>query len=444
MAAERVLRVLRTAGHEAYFAGGCVRDMEMGVDPHDYDIATSAQPDQVSELFPGKAWLVGAAFGVIVIRTEVAAFEVATFRRDAASSDGRRPDSVAFCSAREDVLRRDFTINGMLYDPIEDRVLDWVGGRDDIKGRVIRTIGDPDKRFQEDKLRLIRAIRFSSRFNYAIEPSTYAAIIRLANTVNVVSVERLRDELVRILTGPNAGRAIRIMHDTGLLEAALPRVEAMADVEQPPQFHPEGDVLEHTCLMLDDMRNPSDELAVAVLLHDVGKPPTMRVAERIRFDEHDRVGEAMAQDICVRLRFSKAQTDQICSLVGSHMRFMAVQRMKLSTLKRLLALPNFPDHLELHRLDCTASHGKLDNYEFLARKCEEFSREEIDPPPLLTGNDLIKRGFQPGPQFSQILGALREEQLEGRILTRDGAEAWLSATFPLELDETETHGAPRE
>jgi len=444
MEAERVVRALRNAGYEAYFAGGCVRDMVMDMDPHDYDIATNAEPDQVSELFPGKSYSVGAAFGVVVIRTEVAAFEVATFRRDAASSDGRRPDSVEFCSAEEDVFRRDFTINGMLYDPIEDRVLDWVGGRNDIKRRVIRAIGDPDTRFEEDKLRLMRAVRFSSRFNYAIEPSTYAAIMRLASKLTVVSVERLRDELVRILTGPNAGRAIRIMHDTGLLAAVLPEADAMAGVEQPPQFHPEGDVLEHTCLMLDDMRNPSNELAVAVLLHDVGKPSTMRIAERIRFDEHDRVGEAMTQDICLRLRFSRAQTDQIASLVGSHMRFMAVQRMKLSTLKRLLSLPKFTDHLELHRLDCTASHGKLDNYEFLLRKCEELSREEIDPPPLLTGIDLIKRGYQPGPRFSQILGALREEQLEGRVLTQDEAEAWLSATFPLGVNGGESCRVPKE
>ena len=406
-----------------------MRDMVMGIEPHDYDIATSARPNQVVNLFP-KSSQVGAAFGVVLVHAEAGDCEVATFRADAPSSDGRHPDEVTFCSAREDVLRRDFTINGMMYDPLEREVLDWVGGQDDIARKVIRTIGNPYQRFEEDKLRLLRTIRFATRFNYAIEPETYAAISALAGQVAAVSVERIRDELVRILTGPNAGRGLRVMHDTGLLGAILPEAEAMAGVEQPPQFHPEGDVFEHTCVMLDNVRCPSLELALACLLHDVGKPQTQTFAERVRFDEHDRAGEVMARDICRRLRFANAQTEQIISLVGNHMRFMAAKRMKLSTLKRLLALPRFEEHLELHRLDCMASHGELDIYEFLRDKLEEFSSEEIKPQPLLTGRDLIVMGYSPGPLFSRILNALLEEQLEGRITTREQAEEWMASRFP--------------
>ena len=430
---EQIVRVLRDAGHEAYFAGGCVRDMAMGLEPHDYDIATSARPEQVVALFDRTAQ-VGAAFGVVLVHTEAGDFETATFRADASSSDGRHPDDVTFCSAREDVLRRDFTINGMLYDPVEDRILDWVGGQEDIERRIVRCIGDPEERFEEDKLRLLRAVRFAARLDYAIEPRTYEALCRAAPRLIEVSAERIRDELARILTGPNAGRAVRILHDTGLLAVILPEAEAMAGVEQPPQFHPEGDVLEHTCIMLDHIRDPSPELAVAILLHDVGKPQTMTVQERIRFDEHDRVGEEMARDICRRFRFSNAETDQILSLVGNHMRFMAVKQMKLSTLKRLLALTRFDEHLELHRLDCLASHGKLDNYEFLLHKREEIGEEEIAPPPLLTGADLIARGYAPGPRFGEILRALREEQLEGNVASREEAEAWLERTFPLDAE----------
>lgn len=428
--AEAIVRKLRAAEHEACFAGGCVRDMILGVEPSDYDIATGARPEDVIALFP-KSSTVGAHFGVVLVHADAGDFEVATFRADAPTSDGRRPDSVTFCDARTDVRRRDFTINGMLYDPVDEKVLDWVGGRADIERRLVRTIGDPEGRFREDKLRLLRAVRFAARLDYAIESDTYAALSRMASQVVEVSIERIRAELVYILRGRNAGRGLRLMHDTGLLGAILPEVEAMAGVEQPPLFHPEGDVLEHTCLMLDGMENPSLELAVAVLLHDVGKPETQTFAERIRFDEHDCAGEAAARTICRRLRFSSEQTDQIAALVGNHMRFMAVQHMKLSTLKRLLAMPRFEEHLELHRLDCIGSHGKLDNYEFLVQKMEEFSREEIEPPRLLTGTDLIALGYTPGPLFGEILSALREEQLEGRITARGRAEAWLAEHFPL-------------
>jgi poly(A) polymerase len=422
--AENIVHTLRHAGHEAYFVGGCVRDMVMEIEPHDYDVATNATPDRVMRLFPRTA-AVGAQFGVVLVHTESCSVEVATFRVDAQYDDGCHPASVRFATAREDVLRRDFTINGMMFDPESEQVIDWVGGQDNIRRRVIRAIGNPLERFQEDKLRLLRAIRFASRFGYSIEPETYAAIGQVAGHLGEVSQERIRDELVRILTGPNAGRAFRLMQDLKLLAPILPEVEALVGVEQPPQFHPEGDVFEHTCIMLDEARNPSRELAVAALLHDVGKPSTQTYDERIRFNEHDKAGETMAGEICRRLRFSSEQIDHIVSLVGNHMRFGAVQRMKLSTLKRLLALPKFEEHLELHRLDCVASHGKLDNYEFLQQKLREFSQEEIAPEPLLTGLDLIEMGYAPGPIFHTILSAVRDEQLEGTLTGKEQAQEWV-------------------
>jgi len=427
--AERIVRVLREAGFEAYFAGGCVRDMVMGSEPTDYDIATSARPDQVMELFP-RTFDVGAQFGVVVVHTPAGDFEVATFRSDAEYSDGRHPDRVAFCSAREDVLRRDFTINGMLFDPVADELFDWVGGREDISLRRIRTIGDPQRRFEEDHLRLLRAVRFACRFGFSIEPETYRAMTRTAPMLAQVSTERVRDELVRILTGPNAGRALRLMHDCGMLGVILPEVEAMVGVGQPPEFHPEGDVFEHTCRMLDLAHNPSPELAMGILLHDVGKPATQRFRDRIRFDDHDRVGELKAREICRRLRFSNDQTDHICSLVAGHMRILTAKDMRLSTLKRLLAEPRFEEHLELHRLDCLASHGKMDVYEFLLEQMEALGREGVEPPPLVSGRDLIELGYQPGPVFGEILGAVREEQLEGRLTTREAALNWIRERWP--------------
>lgn len=426
--AEQIVSVLRQRGHEAYFVGGCVRDMVMGLEPQDYDVATSARPEEIARLFP-RSLPVGAQFGVIVVQMPAGEVEVATFRAESDYSDGRHPDHVTFTTAREDVLRRDFTINGMLYDPAGKTVIDWVGGQEDIRRRTVRAIGDPAERFNEDRLRMLRAVRFAARFEYAIEERTYRAIRDLACGVIEISAERIRDELVKIFTAPHAGRALRLLRDTGLLIPILPEVQAMDGVEQPPQFHPEGDVLEHTCLMLDMARSPSPELAVAILLHDAGKPETQTMDERIRFDEHDKAGELIARDVCRRLRFSNEQTDQIASLVGSHMRFMAVQQMKLSTLKRLLSLPKFEEHLELHRVDCASSHGKLDNYEYLRQKLQELSQEEIAPPPLVTGHDLIDLGFAPGPVFHEILSAVREEQLEGRLTSREAAMEWVRARF---------------
>jgi len=426
--ATSIVRRLQEAGHEACFAGGCVRDVVMGLDPADYDIATSARPEQIMSLFPcTKA--VGAHFGVVLVILEGVYFEVATFRQDGAPLDGRRPESVTFCTAAEDVRRRDFTINGMLYDPVARKLIDLVDGRRDIEAGVIRTIGRPRDRFHEDKLRLLRAIRFASRLEYAIEENTYDAICEMADQIGAVSPERTGAELVKMLTAPHAGRGLRLLEQTGLLRAILPEVQAMVGVDQPAHFHPEGDVFSHTCAMLDMMNRPSPELAMGVLLHDVGKPDTMQVADRIRFNEHDAVGADIARRTCSRLRFSAAQTDQVVALVATHMRFMRVDEMKLSTLKRLLAIPRFEEHLELHRLDCLGSHGKLDNYELCRKALEEFSHEEIKPPRLITGKDLISLGFSPGPIFTEILEAVEEMQLEGEIATKEAALAFVRHRF---------------
>ena len=438
-AAARIVKRLRDAGHEAYFAGGCVRDMVRGVEPEDIDIATSARPEQVSALFP-KTFEVGAQFGVVIVHAPEADFEVATFRVEGAYVDGRHPESVAFTGAAEDVRRRDFTINGMLYDPLADEVHDWVGGRQDIASRTVRTIGNPEDRFTEDKVRLLRAVRFAARLGYSIEAETYAAMERMAPAIVQVSVERIRDELLRILTADGTGRGLRLMHDTGLLAPILPEIEALVGVAQPPQFHPEGDVFEHTCLMLDAARNPSPELAMGILLHDVGKPPTRTFDVRIRFNEHDAVGTEMAKAICRRLRFSNEQIERIAALVANHMRICTAPRMRLGKLKRLLAMDHLDEHLELHRLDCLTSHGKLDVYDFIRARKAEFTEEQLRPAPLLNGRDLMAMGYRPGPIFGEILSALEEEQLEGRLTDRASAEAWVRSRFPMGEGEVQDGG----
>jgi poly(A) polymerase len=426
-----LVRALRGAGHEAYFAGGCVRDHLMGVEPKDVDIATSAKPEEVRGLFP-KTNAVGAHFGVVLVHTKVATYEVATFRADMGYSDGRHPDAIRFATAREDVERRDFTINGMFYDPLADEVHDWVGGRDDIARKTIRAIGNADNRFQEDRLRLLRAIRFAARLSFSIEEQTYDAIIRNSVGVSDVSAERIRDELVEILTSPHAGRALRLLHDTGLLKVVLPDVEAMVDVEQPQQFHPEGDVFTHTCMMLDRVRNPTTELAMGLLLHDVGKPSTMSFSGRIRFNSHDRVGAEMAGRICRDLRFANDQIEHIQTLIAHHMRFAHAPRMKQGKLKQLLGLPRFDEHLELHRLDCMASHRLLDIHAFVAQKMEEFDEDDLHPEPILTGHHLIALGYTPGPTFGEILNTVQGLQLDGELNDHDAALAWLKKQHPLE------------
>src|SRR5579859_3068189 len=427
--ARHIVSRLKASGHQAYFVGGCVRDLLLSGEPKDYDIATDARPAEISALFP-KSDLVGAHFGVVLVHDSGAQVEVATFRSDHAYSDGRHPVAVDFeTDPRQDVLRRDFTINALLLDPDRDEVLDFVGGRDDLRNRIVRAIGDPETRFREDHLRLLRAVRFAARLNYQIDPATLRAIQHLHGQIVKVSAERIRDELSRILTEGGARRGFELLDETGLLPDILPEVAAMKGVAQPPEFHPEGDVWRHTLLMLDQLREPSVTLALGVLLHDVGKPPTFRVADRIRFDGHVEKGVAMAEAILTRLRFSNDQIRQAAALVANHMRFKDAPQMKVSTLKRFLRLENFPEHLELHRLDCVSSHGHLDNYELLKQKLQELPEEEIRPKPLITGADLIAAGYQPGPAFARMLAAVEDAQLESRIHTREDALALVRERF---------------
>ena len=432
--AERICRALHAAGHQAYLVGGCVRDVVLGREPADYDVATDAPPDHVQQLFPHSV-AVGARFGVILVVEDSVQVEVATFRSDVGYSDGRHPDRVVYSrSPEEDVQRRDFTINGLLMDPRSGEVLDFVGGREDIRAGLVRAIGEPEVRFREDKLRMVRAVRFAARFEYAIEPATLAAIRKLAPQVTQVSAERLRDELTKLLTEGAVRRGFELLDETHLLEVVLPEVAKMKGVEQPPQFHPEGDVWIHTRLMLERLlQGCSPMLAWGVLLHDVGKPPTFTPPagpdDRIRFDEHVEIGMRMAEEICRRLRFSTEDIEQIAALVANHLRFKDVQRMRPATLKRFVRLPRFDEHLELHRLDCLASHGMLDAYEFVRRFLEQTPPEQVRPVRLVTGEDLKEMGFQQGPLFREILQAVEDAQLEGRLASRKEALEFIRQNF---------------
>ncbi len=411
-----------------------MRDLLLGRESSDYDVATDATPDRVMALFP-ESIAVGAQFGVILVARDGLKVEVATFRSDVGYSDGRHPDSVVYArTKKEDVQRRDFTINGLLMRHDTGEVLDFVGGQPDLKNRVIRAIGEPDRRFAEDKLRLMRAVRFAARFGFTIEPASFAAIRRHAHEITQVSAERLRDELTKLLTEGAARRGFELLDETGLLPVVLPEIAAMKGVEQPPQFHPEGDVWIHTRLMMEQLpAGSSPTLAWGVLLHDVGKPPTFKSAEetsdRIRFDGHVDVGVRMAEAICRRLRFSNEDTEQILALVANHMRFKDVEQMKASTLKRFVRLPRFDEHLELHRLDCLSSHRHLESYTFVQQVLAETPPEQIRPPRLLTGDDLRDMGYKPGPIFSEILRAVEDAQLEGQLRSRQEAEEYVRERF---------------
>jgi len=411
-----------------------VRDIELGREPVDYDVATDARPNEVERIFPGSL-TVGAKLGVVVVTDDAAQVEVATFRSDIGYADGRHPDRVEYShSPQDDVRRRDFTINALLLDPATNEVLDFVGGREDLRAGIVRAIGDPDQRFGEDKLRMIRAVRFAARFHYAIEAGTFGAIQKLAAQINQVSGERIRDELTKLLTEGAARRAFELLDETGLLRHVLSEIAAMKGVEQPPQFHPEGDVWTHTLLMLEQLKaGCSPTLAWGVLLHDVGKPPTFKPPSgpdgRIRFDEHVEVGTQMTLEILGRLRFSNEETDQIAALVANHLRFKDAKLMKLSTLKRFVRLNRFEEHLELHRLDCISSHGYLDNYEYMKRFVEETPVEQVRPARLLTGEDLKALGFRPGPAFKEILSAVEDAQLNGNVRTREEAVRLVEASF---------------
>ncbi len=421
---------LRASGHQAYLAGGCVRDTLLGVEPKDYDVVTDATPSRLEELFPD-AVAVGAQFGVLLVRGNAAQVEVATFRSDHAYLDGRRPSAVTFTSsAEQDVRRRDFTINGLLWDPDKDTMLDFVGGRADLGARLVRAIGAPRERIAEDSLRMLRAVRFAARLGFEIEPDTLAAIREQSAAIGRVAAERIRDEIVRILTEGGARRGFELLDRSGLLPEILPEISALQGVAQPPEFHPEGDVWIHTLLMLEMLRQPTPTLALGVLLHDVGKPPTFRVAERIRFDGHVEVGTKMAEQILSRLRFPRRQIELVAELVRHHLRFKDAPRMRQSTLKRFLRLEGFEEHLELHRLDCLASHRNLDNYDLVLRFWKTLPVEAIRPARLLSGRDLIEAGYEPGPLFQQILVAVEEAQLENRIASREEALALVHSQFP--------------
>jgi poly(A) polymerase len=456
-----IVQTLRQRGHQAYLVGGCVRDLVLGREPADYDVTTDATPEQVMHIFP-ETYAVGAQFGVVLVplpagsdgnaisksghaqansldtlagtdHSNAGVVEVATFRSDIGYSDGRHPDRVRYSNdPRKDVERRDFTINGLLLDPLSDKILDFVGGQQDLKAGIVRTIGNPDQRFEEDKLRMLRSIRFAARFEYAIDPGTFGAIQKAAENIHQVSRERVRDELCKMLTEGHARRAFLLLDESGLLKQVLPEISAMKGVEQPPQFHPEGDVFIHTLLLLDNLPQPCPvTLAWGALLHDVGKPPTFRVADRIRFDGHVEVGVKMAEQICRRFRFSNHESEQIIGLVKNHMRFGDVQRMKESTLKKFMRLPDFEEHLELHRLDCQSSHGDLTSYNFTREKLVATPQESMRPAPLLTGNDLISEGYVPGPRFKEILAAVEDSQLEGTLLDRERALEFVRQKFPL-------------
>ena len=432
--ADKICRTLHDAGHQAFLVGGCVRDLELGREPLDYDVSTDAHPPRVQQLFPDSL-AIGAQFGVVLVFDGSSEVEVATFRSDIGYSDGRHPDSVVFTSsAREDVTRRDFTINGLLLDPLTGEVFDYVGGRADLRARLIRAIGDAEARFREDKLRMVRAVRFSARFDFAIEPATLAAIKKLAPEITVVSAERLRDELTKILTEGAARRGFELLDETGLLREILPEVSRMKGVEQPPQFHPEGDVWIHTLLILGMLpAGVSPTLAWGALLHDVGKPPTFTPPSgpdgRIRFDHHVEVGTTIAGVIARRLRFTNEETEQVAALVANHLRFKDVPQMRSSTLKRFVRLPNFEEHLELHRMDCLSSHRNLENYEFVRRFLSETPPDEVRPARLVTGDDLKAMGLNPGPAFKEILRNVEDAQLEGRVRNREDALELIRAEF---------------
>jgi tRNA nucleotidyltransferase/poly(A) polymerase len=434
--AREIAARLRENGHMAYFAGGCVRDMVRGLTPKDYDIATDARPEAVQKLFP-RTYAVGAHFGVVIVLENGFQFEVATFRSDEGYIDGRHPSAVRFSSPEEDAKRRDFTINGMFYDPVAEEVIDFVRGRADIAAKLVRAIGDPAERLAEDRLRMLRAVRFATVLDYKIDNGTWKALVANAPSINQISAERIRDELVRVLTSPNRVRGWDLLDSSGLMRVILPEIDAMKGCLQPEQFHPEGDVFQHTRLMLQFLpEKVSVPLVFSVVLHDVAKPRTATIDEtgRIRFSGHDRLGAEMTEEIMRRLRFSGAEIEATVEMVRQHMVFKDVPKMRVAKLKRFMARPTFEDELELHRVDCEGSHRMLDNYEFLLRKREEFANEPIIPLPLVRGDDLIALGLNPGPKFGEILEAAETQQLEGKLRTREEALEWVKREYSLGKD----------
>ena len=425
----KIIKKLVDAGYQAVLAGGCVRDKLMNITPHDFDIATNASPDTVVNMFE-KTIEVGKAFGVIVVMLDNTEYEVATFRADGEYSDGRRPDSVTFVTMEEDAQRRDLTINGMFLNPLTNELLDFVDGKKDLRKGVIRLIGDPGERIEEDKLRMMRVARFATRFGFKIASRTMEAVKSHASEITQVSSERVADELVKILRLKNRAEGIRFLFRTKIIKHILPEVEGLQGVEQPPQFHPEGDCLKHTLMALEALpEGSSDELLLGTLLHDIGKPATFKIAERIRFDSHDKVGAHIAEDILKRLKFSNNTIERVVNLITNHMKWMCVQKMRVSRLKRFIRQPFFEEHEALHRVDCIASHGKLDNLAFVKAKKDSFPPEVIRPEPLIRGQQLIDTHFTPGPLFKEILQKVEDEQLEGTVKTRGEAIKFVKDNF---------------
>ena len=430
-AARSIVDRLRAKGFEALYAGGCVRDTLLGIEPHDYDVATSARPEQVEALFPLTV-PVGAQFGVILVLEQGQEIQVATFRGDGAYRDGRHPESVTYTDAEGDARRRDFTVNGLFYDPVKSEVLDFVGGRDDLKAGILRAIGNPSERFSEDKLRILRAVRFATTLGFTIDPETWQSLLKWTQEIHAVSAERIREELCKILLSPNRVRGFDLLEESGLLRQILPEMEALKGCDQPPEFHPEGDVFVHTRLMLTMLKpDASLPLVLSVLFHDLGKPATRVVDEtgRIRFNGHEGVSSEISMKIMQRLRFSNEVIDAVIPAVRLHMSFKDVPNMRVATLKRMMARPTFEEELELHRVDCLASHGMLDNHATLVARREEFGRAPLIPAPLISGHDLITLGWKPGKTFAEVLQSVQTRQLEGTLTSREEALAWISTAF---------------
>jgi len=433
--AANIVRQLQAAGFSAFWVGGCVRDFLLGREPDDYDIATDARPEQIEKLFK-RTITVGRKFSVMIVVEDKHQFQVATFRAEADYKDGRRPTKVVFSSAEVDAQRRDFTVNGLFYDPIAQKLYDWVGGEKDLCAKIVRTIGSPGERFAEDHLRLLRAIRFAAQLDFEIEPQTFAALKANAPKIKNISAERIRDELIKLFSPPHAARGLVLLRDSGLLEPILPELAATISCEQSPDFHPEGSVFEHIRLMLEKLpSNAAESLPWAVILHDIGKPVT---AERdlqtgaIHFYEHEKIGAVLAEKILQRLRFPKKQIEEIVACVRQHMQFKDVKQMRKATLRRLLLRKTFPLELELHRLDCLGSHGSLELYEFLVQQAAELEKKPAIRPPLLTGNDLIKLGMKPGPAMGVLLAEIREKQLQDELKTSHQARAWVKKQLKVE------------
>ena len=425
--AGEIVARLQAAGFAAFWVGGCVRDFLLGREPLDFDIATDAKPEQVENLFR-KTIPVGKQFGVIIVVENRQQFQVATFRAEANYQDGRHPEKVVFANAEADALRRDFTVNGLFYDPLTQKIHDWVAGEKDLRAKIIRTIGAPAERFGEDHLRLLRAVRFAAQLGFEIEPETFGAIQLLAPKIKIISAERIRDELLKLFRPPRAARGLVLLRDSGLLEHILPELAATVGCEQSPDFHPEGSVFNHIILMLEKMpAGASESLPWAVLLHDIAKPVTAERDEatgKIHFYGHEKVGADLAEKILQRLRFPKKQTEEIVACVRHHMQFKDVKQMRKATLRRLLLRETFPLELELHRLDCLGSSGDLEHFNFLVEQAEELKKQPAIRPPLLTGNDLIKLGMRPGKALGALLAEIREKQLADELKTPREAKAW--------------------